>query len=246
MAASGLERGAAGLESLGRGAVAGGRKALSVGAGLAASGLEHGATGVEYLAAGAKNLAAGAGAAGMAAGGNLLNKVQTGAGNVWDKHRIMANPEMRKRLAEQAGGVTQYMGNAGLRSGAMYGSLAGAALGAAAPGEDADGDERSMIGGALRGAAGGGILGGALGLGSRHLLVNPNLRSEIKAMGGGTQAREVLSQPKIAAVVPAEATTKVPETLHPNSDAKPHKAKHAKPPMKSCRSVDGIELPAIK
>ncbi len=209
-----------------------GRKVVSTGAGVAASALEHGANAVEGL--------------------------QTGAKNMWDKRQVLKNPAMRTELAHQSGSVVApWLANAGLRSGARVGALAGAAAGALNPGQDADGDDRSMIGGALRGAAGGAIMGGALGVGARHLLVNPELKRQVKALGGGTAARAALpghiearqipaATPALPANPPemervgAAAPVEAPKVAEAPAPAKPVA------PLKTAAVVTAVELPALK
>lgn len=211
------------------------RKAVSTGAGITAGALEHGA--------------------------NAVEGVQRGVKNWTDRREVLKDPAMRTELARQSGSVVApVVANAGLRSGLRVGALAGAAAGALNPGQDADGDDRSMIGGALRGAAGGAIMGGALGVGARHLLANPAMKRQVAAMGGGTAARAALPghiEARAAHAAPLPANPPLPEmertgavipvaeapkvaAAEPAAPAKPA------PPLKTAAVVTTVELPAIK
>jgi hypothetical protein len=211
-----------------------GRKVVSTGAGVAAGALEHGANAVEGFQRGVKN---------------------------WtDRRAVLKDPAMRTELARQSGSVVApVVANAGLRSGLRVGALAGAAAGALNPGQDADGDDRSMIGGALRGAAGGAIMGGALGVGARHLLANPAMKRQVATMGGGTAARAALPghiEARAAHAAPLPANPPLPEmeraaaapvaeapkvaAAEPTAPAKPA------PPLKTAAVMTTVELPAIK
>jgi len=69
----------------------------------------------------------------------------------------------------------KYLGGMGVRRGMMLGTLLGGALGALVPGKDEEGNDKSMVGGALRGAFGGAMMGGMAGQAIKMLHSNPNI-----------------------------------------------------------------------
>lgn len=161
-----------------------------------------------------------------------------------EKQALAFSPLMQKAVGFAARNPGKAMGLAG----AGLGAGAGAIKGLVAPGRDANGNQQSRIGSALKGMAGGAVIGGALGAGVSKIPVGggANVGSALRRAALGKNS---VFNPEIAgalrnSVRATKATGSVPISAAPkghwNGGAMP-----AKPAAPGATGAPSVTYPAL-